>query len=93
MTRLADHYQTDKGTLGHNYTAIYETYLRGARDLPITVLEIGVARGSSLKMWADYFPEGRIYEIDVQPDCDHLCGEYPLVKILIGDASDKDLLD
>lgn len=43
------------------------------RDEPITLLELGVFRGGSLKYWADYFthPQSKIIGIDlVLPDTD-----------------------
>lgn len=67
----------------HNYTDIYEAYLERYRRAAITILEIGLgvvgdkwdARivhghnigGASLKMWYDYFPNGSIYGIDINP--------------------------
>ena len=45
----------------------------GARDKPVRVLEIGVWRGGSLKLWRDYFGKNAvIYGIDVDPECAHL---------------------
>ena len=72
---------------GHNYTDIYEAYLGTYRQSPVVLLEIGLgvkgsqwdspivhgrnAGGASLKMWHDYFPEAKIYGIDIN-ECRYL---------------------
>ena len=35
----------------HHYFAFYTRYFERSRDRPITMLEIGVFRGGSLRMW------------------------------------------
>lgn len=60
---LAKKYKTDK--LNHNYIGFYEKYLRERRENVTKVLEIGVHNGSSHKMWAEYFPNAKIYGIDI----------------------------
>jgi hypothetical protein len=48
LTEIANDEATDKGTCGplaprgHNYTDVYESYLAGRREEPITLLEIGL---------------------------------------------------
>ena len=39
---------------------LYESYLRELTDRPITLLELGVHGGASLKTFASYFPNGKI---------------------------------
>jgi hypothetical protein len=88
LTELANFYGSDKGTSGprpnsrgHNYTSVYESYLKQHRTSAITILEIGLGvigekweslivtgrntGGASLKMWYDYFPNASIYGIDI----------------------------
>ncbi len=64
LTTIADEEGTDKGTLGpvdawpgHNYTDVYEAYLEGARDRPITLLEIGL--GVTGRRWRSAIAQGR----------------------------------
>ncbi|MEM9393986.1 MAG: hypothetical protein AAGA38_09020 [Pseudomonadota bacterium] len=71
LSRLAILYGTDKFGL-HDYTPNYHRLLRHLRKEPIAMLEIGVggyadpkAGGSSLEVWRDYFPHGRIIGIDI----------------------------
>src|SRR5262249_30954946 len=62
---------TDKYGL-HNYTPVYQNFMRQFRKKPIRLLEIGVGGydselggGESLLMWATYFPKGLVYGIDI----------------------------
>lgn len=98
LTELANHYGSDKGTVGpsatwsaHNYTDVYEAYLEGYRQSPLAILEIGLGvtgerwkanivqgrnaqGGASLRMWYDYFPQAKIYGIDINA-CSYLDNE------------------
>jgi len=47
------------------YTTVYEALLRDRRDAVWNMLEIGVLKGASLKMWRDYFPLAQINGIDI----------------------------
>jgi hypothetical protein len=67
---LAALYGTDK--FGeHEYTPVYRELMRSMRGKPVRLLEIGVGGygsalgGESLRMWASYFPKGRITGIDL----------------------------
>lgn len=52
----------DKGT-AHSYLPIYEKRFRNKRS-NISLLEIGVYHGHSLKMWEEYFDNSEIIGID-----------------------------
>jgi glycosyltransferase involved in cell wall biosynthesis len=52
----------------HDYTKLYDKEVSYLRNRPVKVLEIGVKRGSSLKLWDEVFPEGTIYGIDIDPE-------------------------
>jgi SAM-dependent methyltransferase len=47
---------------------LYESYLRNLTDRPITLLELGVYAGRSLKTFATYFPSGKIIGVDIEGD-------------------------
>lgn len=71
LTRLAIKHGTDKWGV-HFYTPVYHELFSHIRDKPVRLLEIGIGGyafakvgGSSLSMWADYFPKGRILGIDI----------------------------
>lgn len=54
----------------HHYLPIYERYFAAWRGRPVRLLEIGVSRGGSLRMWRQYFgPQAVIYGIDVDRAC------------------------
>ncbi len=57
-----DAYDTDK--IRHGYLDVYDAILAPWVDEEITLLELGVYRGGSLKLWRDYFPRGAIVGID-----------------------------
>lgn len=61
--------QTDKSTITHCYLDNYEKYFEPFREKEITVLELGVAGGASIKMWREYFPKAKVYGVDNNPDC------------------------
>jgi cephalosporin hydroxylase len=95
LTGLADLYGSDKGTIKHNYTLVYERIVESlceARKLPrkscpLHILEAGVACGASLRMWANYLPASTITGYDVRPECASLCGDLKNVRIRIADPA------
>lgn len=88
LTEIADHFKTDKGSIKHNYTSVYERYFDPLRAQPgLCLMEIGVACGSSLKMWSKYFRDARILGVDIRPDCAGLCRRYPNIAIAIQNAT------
>ena len=80
---------TDKGPGGHNYTELYERLFFPWKDEPITIFEIGVAGGGSLKMWEAYFPQARIFAVDILPKSAFNTAR---VKTLIADQAKRDQL-
>ncbi|MGH6890956.1 MAG: hypothetical protein ACREEP_01740, partial [Dongiaceae bacterium] len=88
LTEIADHFKTDKGSIKHDYTAVYERYFGPLRTQSgLCLMEIGVACGSSLKMWSKYFHDARILGVDIRPDCAKLCRLYPNIAIMIQNAT------
>jgi hypothetical protein len=63
LTELGDLAGSDKGWR-HGYLKIYEEFFESLRDQSITLLEIGVAEGCSIRLWLDYFSKARIYGVD-----------------------------
>ena len=60
---------TDKASLHHNYLNFYETFFAPLRQEPLTLLEIGVFQGASLRTWREYFPNATIIGVDIQLTC------------------------
>ncbi|MEE8522163.1 MAG: class I SAM-dependent methyltransferase [Gemmatimonadota bacterium] len=64
LTELADKYGTDKGGKFHRYTDFYELLFNMLNFEPARVLEIGVDRGHSLRMWQAYWPHAKVIGLD-----------------------------
>lgn len=90
LDQLAIQYDSDKNSLHHNYAVKYDKILSPFKDKVEKILEIGVWRGSSLRMWKDYFNKATIYGLDIDPNCAQY--EDERIKIIVGDQSkDEDL--
>jgi len=91
LTGLADLYGSDKGTIKHNYCAVYEKLVgritTDRKKAKILVGEAGIACGASLRMWANYLPKGEIYGFDIQPECKKLCRDLENVQIILDDLT------
>lgn len=73
---LAIKHQADKSSRYHNLAVKYERLLGALKQSFTAILEIGVAQGQSLKMWADYFPNAIIHGADislVDRSCESYC--------------------
>lgn len=64
LTEIGVKYNTDKATY-HGYTDLYDRLLSDLRNAPIRMLEIGILNGASLLMWDEYFPNAKIYGVDI----------------------------
>jgi hypothetical protein len=103
LDRLARKYGTDKRTndegqnIYHGYTLDYDRYLNEFRFDYKEVMELGVREGFSHFCWRDYFPNAIIWGIDnfSDPACTVKKEdiESNRIKIIVGDQSDKKLID
>lgn len=66
LLSLIDNSRTDKNT-AHTYIDLYETLLGSRKQTAKAVLEVGIYRGGSIKLWNDYFPNATIYAVDIMP--------------------------
>lgn len=83
LAELGALYGTDK--LDHGYLPRYEQHLGGLRHHPIRLLEIGVHRGASLRMWRDWFDRAQIIGVDTLAHC-QVTGE-PRITTYVADAA------
>jgi hypothetical protein len=81
-------YDTDK--VKHHYLELYDPILVPWIDRKLTLLEIGIHRGGSLKLWSDYFPHGRIVGIDLKLPKNFVPGER--VQVFEGSQADTGFL-
>jgi len=96
LRRLAELHGTDK-VFGHNYIEVYSRHFEGFRTRPITFIEIGVggyndphAGGQSLRMWRDYFYNGRIHALDIFDKSQH---QGDRIRIFQGSQADRACLE
>jgi hypothetical protein len=74
-----------------HYFEIYHRHFAGFRRQPLTMIEIGVFNGGSLRMWRDYFgPQATIVGVDINPECKQF--SEPGIDIVIGDQGDRAFL-
>ena len=86
LINIAKNYPTTKND--HKYIEHYDNYLRNFQHKNINVLEIGIERGDSLRMWRDYFSNAKICAIDI---IDRNIS-VPNTDVMIGDQSDYKFL-
>lgn len=77
--------------LSKHYLKVYEHHFNSIREKPLEILEIGVQRGGSLRMWRDYFPNAHITGLDINKKCKKHRGDR--IDIVIGDQEDPELLE
>lgn len=72
---LAIKHKSDKCSRYHNYAVKYDKILSPFRESFLSVLEIGVSQGQSIKMWADYFTKATIHAADISKESE-ICESY-----------------
>ena len=91
LHELALPHGTDKAEPRRSLAAIYDPILESRRLEEISILEIGVFGGASLRMWRDYFQNAQIFGIAIDPTTK--LQEGPRIEIFIGDQTDVAFLD
>lgn len=97
LTDILNFYGSDKGTKTtdrHNYGAVYGALFESRRNTPVKLLEFGIAQGSSICAWMDYFPRGEIYGVDwsllhLSPTVPR---DDPRLHLIEGEAADPKIL-
>lgn len=92
LDEIAIKHGTDKSSLYHNYCSKYEKFLPFNREDSLNILEIGAAKGSSLKMWREFYPNSLVYGIDIKPQCRKYVEKNSKITILIGNQNDEEFL-
>lgn len=75
---------------GKNYLDIYHLYFSPLRFANIKMLEIGIRDGSSLRTFRDYFRNGTIIGLDINPET---AFKENRITTYIGSQSSPDILD
>lgn len=61
-----DKFKQNELSGGHAYKDYYETLLADKKDEKIKLLEIGVYKGGSIRLFHDYLQNSEIYGVDIQ---------------------------
>ena len=77
LDEIGSREMTDKNRYVHNYLDKYEFFLHPWRKKEFNLLELGIFRGASAKMWEKYFDKANIYCVDIDP----LCEQYATSRI------------
>lgn len=82
---------TDKESC-HHYGAAYERIIGPMRVLAESVMEVGVADGSSLLAWAEVFPNARAVGLDIHAASRLGCGQFSMdrIEFHLGDATKRE---
>ena len=84
---------TDKAALtergSHHYADLYELLFRNWRNNSVSILEIGVLDGGSIRMWRRYFPNSKVTAIDV---LDNVKFDDPNIEFIHGDAYSEEVI-
>jgi hypothetical protein len=67
LDEIGTKYRTDKASWCHGYLDVYERFFAPMRDEPITLLELGVQHGNSIRTWREYFSAAMIIGVDIEP--------------------------
>ena len=75
LTYMGIRYNTDNSYF-HLFSEFYNDYFKKIRTSEITILEIGVYEGRTLKLLEDYFPNSKLYGIDTRTTyVEQICDE------------------
>ncbi len=91
LDRIGTEECTDKCRYRHNYLQKYEFFLRDWKEKPLRLLELGVFKGGSERMWKRYFPRAQIFGVDIDEACRVYAEER--IEIRIGDLSQDEMLE
>jgi hypothetical protein len=64
LERLIDNSRSDKNTI-HSYLPLYEKLLTSKKETAKRVLEVGIWRGGSIKLWKDFFTNAVVHGVDI----------------------------
>ena len=107
LNQLASLYPSDKSKVyGHDYIPGYEELFKLSKNSVKNVLEIGIGclnhethmvkrcnykSGNSLRMWRDYFPQAKIYAIDIYSQ-GMIYNEERIITLVADQSNTNDLL-
>lgn len=96
LANLGRKYGTDKvGPHVHTFKGlcfldVYERHIAQFKYENVNFLELGILNGSSLRVWEEYFVNGNIIGLDIDPS--KTIYQTDRIKIYIGSQADKELI-
>jgi len=94
LKQLAVDFNTDKETFGesHQYCDFYDFHLSALRFEKLKILEIGIFKGASLRIWQEYFENSQIFGIDNLMESEATLINENRISSFKVDAGDRDSL-
>jgi len=86
LKELSKLHKVNKYDLG--YIDVYEKYFDKIKNKNLQILEIGIDRGPSLKLWSEYFKNSKIVGIDIE----YIKLNIENVETFFGDQTDIEFL-
>lgn len=83
---IGKQYPSSKNKFG--FIQIYKNYFSDFKNKKFNLLEIGIDKGDSLRIWRDFFPNANICGLDIDKKEFKING----VEFFFGDQSDKNFL-
>ncbi|MEB0047240.1 MULTISPECIES: glycosyltransferase [unclassified Pseudomonas] len=91
MNSLFELYSQHQGKVSDKwsiYLSEYDRIFSPYRELPVSILEIGIQNGGSLEIWSKYFNNASVFVgCDINPQCAVLEYEDPRINVVVGDAN------
>lgn len=98
LDEIGINFQTDKASQfsrtwanPHDYLRHLERFFEPLRDKPIKLLEIGVGGGESIRTWLEYFPDAKVFGVDINHSTNEWntrdSGVNPRYAFILGDQS------
>lgn len=64
--------KSDKEYFHHYISNFYCDKLTPRKNQTLNILEIGIFKGDSLKLWEDFFPNANIYGLDIEDNTNYI---------------------
>ena len=92
IEKIFDKYKEHTGKFSLGYIPFYKDNFEEYRNEVKKFCEIGIARGQSLEIWRDYFPNAEIVGIDINSSAIKI-NNMDRIHIEIGDATNDEFLN
>jgi len=89
LSDLCEQHRADKCATHHNYVELYQTFFEPMRSRAERVLEIGVHKGVSVRMWEAYFPRAAIFGIDIKDTSQY---QTERIRTFVADQANREQL-